>query len=126
MPAQENEITSKTLKFRYPGIRPFTTEEQSLFFGRNNEIKDLLVIISKSNISVLIGTPGAGKTSLLQAGVVPQLIKNNFIPIVIRFLNFIDDPVLQIASQIRSALSSQMTSETGSDQQNDYCFYLIS
>lgn len=73
---------------RYPGSRPFTKEYQSLFFGRNQDIKQLHRHINAHKITVLYGKSGLGKSSLLNAGVVPLLQEHdNYLPYFIRFNN---------------------------------------
>jgi len=67
---------STELKYRYPGIKPFTTEEQKLFFGRDKEIQNVLELIDLEKILVLYSKSGIGKSSLLNAGIIPQFEKN--------------------------------------------------
>ncbi|MCW5920706.1 MAG: SUMF1/EgtB/PvdO family nonheme iron enzyme [Saprospiraceae bacterium] len=58
---------------RYPGIRPFRTEEQSLFFGRDADIERLHRLLDLEQIVILYGKSGYGKSSLLSAGIYPKL-----------------------------------------------------
>ncbi|HNL39928.1 MAG TPA: hypothetical protein PKH43_12355, partial [Saprospiraceae bacterium] len=58
---------------RYPGIRPFTAAERPLFFGRDDDIERLIRLIRVAQLTVLYGRSGYGKSSLLQAGVLPLL-----------------------------------------------------
>jgi hypothetical protein len=60
-------------QYRYPGTRPFSVNDRNLFFGRNEDIVNLSNLISLENIVVLYGKSGLGKTSLLNAGVIPYL-----------------------------------------------------
>jgi WD40 repeat protein len=62
----------------YPGPRPFEQGEQSLFFGRDREVKELLSLIIAHRVVVLYAQSGAGKTSLLNAGLAPLLIEEGF------------------------------------------------
>jgi hypothetical protein len=57
----------------YPGPRPFTREDASVFFGRTGEILDLTDLLLTQRSVVLYAQSGAGKTSLIQAGVLPRL-----------------------------------------------------
>lgn len=59
----------------FRGLEAFQPEHYSLFFGRNEEAEELTNRIRKSGFVVLTGPSGTGKSSLIQAGVVPQ-IKN--------------------------------------------------
>jgi len=69
---------------RYPGIRSFTAEDQHLFKGREKESRDLFQLIVLNEVVVLFGKSGTGKTSLLQAGVCPELEDRSLHPVFIR------------------------------------------
>lgn len=69
---------------RYPGVSPFTADQQKIFFGRNNDINKLKKLILIRNQILLYSKSGIGKTSLLNAGVLPILHKK-FITINLRF-----------------------------------------
>lgn len=58
---------------RYPGIRPFRSDEQHLFFGRDTDTERLLRLIDLQQVVILYGKSGYGKSSLLSAGVLPRL-----------------------------------------------------
>jgi len=55
----------------YPGPRPFLQSEQDLFFGRDTDASALAEFWQDNRISLVIGPVASGKTSLLQAGVMP-------------------------------------------------------
>ncbi len=74
-------------QFRFPGPKAFTSDQQALFYGRENEIRYLYELIDLKKITVLFGKSGTGKSSLLNAGVVPKLRnKENYQEAVIRML----------------------------------------
>jgi formylglycine-generating enzyme required for sulfatase activity len=58
---------------RYPGIRPFRTDEKGLFFGRDADIERLYRLIDLEQLVILYGKSGYGKSSLLSAGIFPRL-----------------------------------------------------
>jgi len=62
----------------YRGPRPFEIGEQKIFFGRDREVKDLLSLIIAHRVVLLYAQSGAGKTSLLNAGLIPLLIEEGF------------------------------------------------
>ena len=57
----------------FPGPRPFTAAERKQFFGRAGELRDLVSLVISHPLAVLHGPTGAGKTSLIHAGLVPEL-----------------------------------------------------
>lgn len=62
----------------FPGLRRLTPEDAPIFFGRYREIKGLLLkLIDPVNRFIAItGASGAGKSSLVAAGLRPQLSMN--------------------------------------------------
>ena len=72
-------------EFRYPGLASFTTEQRDLFFGRKRETRELFHLLSVEKTVVLFSKSGLGKTSLLNAGVIPLLAENRIWPVPIRF-----------------------------------------
>ncbi len=85
---------------RYPGIRPFTAEDQFLFKGREQEKRDLFQLIILNDIVVLFGESGIGKTSLLQAGVCPELEERSLHPVFIRLNNTSFPPEVQVYQKL--------------------------
>ncbi|GAA4573711.1 nSTAND1 domain-containing NTPase [Planotetraspora kaengkrachanensis] len=57
----------------YVGLRAFGTDENALFFGREREARELAIIWQATGLTILYGASGSGKTSLLQAGVLPRI-----------------------------------------------------
>ncbi|MCA1705821.1 MAG: ATP-binding protein, partial [Actinobacteria bacterium] len=57
----------------YVGLRPFRTEDADRFFGRSTESHDVAALWQTNRLTVLYGSSGVGKTSLLRAGVIPLL-----------------------------------------------------
>lgn len=57
----------------YPGLRPFTSEETAIFFGREEHVDQLLERLNKTRFLSVIGPSGCGKSSLIRAGLIPAL-----------------------------------------------------
>jgi len=88
-------------QYRYPGIRSFESAEQELFFGRSEEIRSLYAQVSTLNLVVLFSKSGIGKSSLLNAGLVPLLELEPYIPIKIRLQDTAFSPVVTIKNALR-------------------------
>ncbi|MCB9333098.1 MAG: hypothetical protein H6574_18675 [Lewinellaceae bacterium] len=58
---------------RYPGVKPFEAADKALFFGRQRDIADLSDLIALERLVVLFGKSGYGKSSLINAGIIPGL-----------------------------------------------------
>ncbi len=57
----------------FPGLRPFGPEEAHLFFGRDEQVDDLLQRLGTSRFLAVMGPSGSGKSSLVLAGLLPAL-----------------------------------------------------
>jgi hypothetical protein len=66
------------------GLRPYTEAAREYFFGRDAEVRDIFQRVVHKPLTVLFGRSGLGKTSLLQAALVPRLRDAGFVPIVLR------------------------------------------
>ena len=62
----------------YVGPRPFTREDRDGFFGREAEVERLVSEVISSLTLVIYAVSGAGKTSLLAAGLRPALRDQGF------------------------------------------------
>ena len=71
-------------KNRYPGPKPFEAAQSDLFFGRKKEEERLLSMLQNNQLSVLYGPSGYGKSSLLNASVIPQMEKDGYHTINVR------------------------------------------
>lgn len=60
----------------YVGPRPFEEADRDRFFGREREIRQLASLVVARRVVVLYARSGAGKTSLLEAGLIPYLEKH--------------------------------------------------
>ncbi|WP_201981929.1 nSTAND1 domain-containing NTPase [Hymenobacter rubidus] len=57
----------------FPGLRSFDLEDSSLFFGRDSQIAELKQKLARSRFLAIIGSSGSGKSSVVKAGLIPQL-----------------------------------------------------
>ncbi len=59
-------------------------QENQIIFGRNEEIEDLTQRVLNDIDTIVYGKSGIGKTSVINAGVLPIVRENGFIPVVLR------------------------------------------
>jgi hypothetical protein len=64
----------------YRGLEPFTKATSQFFFGRDDDIRELLtrLVDRQEKLIFISGSSGAGKTSLMQAGLIPRLEKERW------------------------------------------------
>lgn len=67
------------------GFNSYTEYDSKIFRGRNEDAKNLIEIIDQSKLSLLYSESGIGKTSLINAAIIPVLREKYFFPVVIRF-----------------------------------------
>jgi conflict system STAND superfamily ATPase len=61
------------IKRPFPGLRPFKTAEFQLFKGRGGQAEELIKRLNNNHFLAVIGSSGTGKSSLVRAGLIPQL-----------------------------------------------------
>lgn len=62
----------------YPGARPLRTTESGLLLGRDEKLTELVDAIRATPVVEFTAPSGLGKSSLLEAGVVPRLAAEGF------------------------------------------------
>ena len=75
----------------YKGLESFQVEDRDLFHGRDAEAEHLIARILSSRFTLLHAQSGAGKTSLLNARVIPGMESRGWFPVRILLQN---DPLL--------------------------------
>lgn len=63
--------------FPYPGLRPFKRDESYIFFGRDEQIDQLIDKLFDMRFISVIGLSGCGKSSLTRAGIIAALEKTH-------------------------------------------------
>jgi hypothetical protein len=57
----------------YPGLRPFLEYERPMFFGRDRQVREIIERLEHSQFVAVLGGSGTGKSSIVRAGVIPEL-----------------------------------------------------
>lgn len=71
----------------YKGLQSYTLSDAELFYGRDQAIADLLRQLQRGRLTILHSESGAGKSSLLQAGIANRLIGQGHLPVYLRPYN---------------------------------------
>jgi energy-coupling factor transporter ATP-binding protein EcfA2 len=77
------EIKSRQFKLNspYKSLNNFEPEDKDLFFGRDQFLTELVNELEHTNLILLLGASGSGKSSVVRAGLIPWLMneyKPNF------------------------------------------------
>ena len=57
----------------YPGMKPFSPKDAQFFYGRAEEVRYMVEHLRNQRLLFVIGPSGSGKSSLVFAGLLPQL-----------------------------------------------------
>ena len=89
------------------GLLSYGIKDANSFFGRDNEIETLCASIKQNYSNVIYGKSGMGKTSLINAGLIPKLSNEGFFPVSIRLShNSKRSYAEQIVSEIKTRLEA--------------------
>ena len=64
----------------YRGLLPYDRAHEAVFYGRERLTAELVGLLAETGMVMVTGASGAGKTSLLQAGLVPALARGVQVP----------------------------------------------
>lgn len=68
-----SDTTNQFSETPYPGLRPFRRDEGDIFFGREEQIDQLLTRLEDCRFLSVVGVSGCGKSSLVRAGMLSAL-----------------------------------------------------
>jgi len=89
----------------YPGLNSYDEERQEYFMGRDKEKQDVLQTLDLHSLCFLIGKSGLGKSSLINAGLIPELKQTGHAPIRIR-INFDDET--NLTTQVKNIIGEKI------------------
>ena len=78
--AEQNKVSENP----YPGLLAYRLQDASHFFGRKQTVTELTAELEWKQIIWLHGRSGTGKSSLIQAGLMPALLEKDAFPILVR------------------------------------------
>uniref|UniRef100_UPI0035944F01 nSTAND1 domain-containing NTPase n=1 Tax=Nostoc sp. TaxID=1180 RepID=UPI0035944F01 len=62
----------------YQGLKAFEAEQKEFFFGRKLVVREILAKLNEKPFVPIIGASGSGKSSVVRAGLIPQLDNNEW------------------------------------------------
>jgi len=115
---------------RYPGTKPFERNEHELFFGRTADIEKMLELMRFEPLVLLYSKSGLGKSSLINAGIIPELefdkTTNNQI-FTLRFTKYaqnVTKPIDNIVGRIKSTDTRRNLLDKVLPNQNSLWYHL--
>jgi hypothetical protein len=93
------------------GMEFLTSADKRHLFGRGDKITEILERLDSNPITLLLGNSGAGKTSLIHAGLLPVAVEKGWLPIYSRPLGL---PRTDVLTTLFSTVFEGTTSYRGS------------
>lgn len=87
-------LTSTFPSSPYRGIDPYRFVDSPIFFARRTDTFELQRSVMIFKGMLLFGGSGAGKSSLIQAGLLPKMLDTKFFPDRIRVQNRVDEEII--------------------------------
>ncbi len=80
-------------------LDPYKREDYDIFFGRDEEVKQLYQHIHKNRLVLVYGTSGTGKTSIVQCGLMNRMDDTDWVPLFIRRAENINESLCTVLQQ---------------------------
>lgn len=101
-------------KRKNPWLGLESYREGEVLYGRDDDIRDLTQNVINDTDTLLYGKSGIGKSSILNAGVIPAARRHGFFPVLIRFSHKENESYLyQVSDAIRNAMIPIPVDEDG-------------
>ena len=76
-------------------LNAYTADDGAFFFGRDQEVDELYDLIYESDLILLYGPSGVGKTSLIQCGLANRFSENDWVEVSVRRRENINESLRQ-------------------------------
>src|SRR5881398_2146176 len=81
---EESVVMSNAAEFcPYKGLQPYEEQDRKYFLGRERDTELIISNLYAAPLTVLYGASGVGKSSVLLAGVLPQLKNEQKVAVVV-------------------------------------------
>ncbi len=104
----------------YKGLQPFAEADRAYFFGRERDQEIIASNLYAAPLTILYGSSGVGKSSVLMAGVVPQLRQTPHLALVV-FRTWQDPSFI---SALKRQIADAVSQSTGKPASVDASFPL--
>ena len=96
----------------YPGLASFAPADAGVFFGREEESRELLEVLQRKErgacFVAVVGRSGSGKTSLVHAGLLPRLTRHPDRWLVVPTIRPESDPVRGLVRRVIEAFPTEL------------------
>ena len=88
----------------------YEKEDKDIFFGRDAEVEQLYDLVFQSNLTLVYGESGTGKTSLIQCGLANRFAQSDWFNVYVRRQEDINQSLLETLKkfQVEESKSSSL------------------
>jgi WD40 repeat protein len=91
----------------YKGLDPYEETDAEIFFGRKKDSRIIIANLFAASLTILYGKSGVGKSSVLRAGVAPQIYKRDDI-IAIIFTDWEQNPLEKLKESVSITMHARL------------------
>ena len=108
---------SQPIQSPYPGLRPYREDEKDNFYGRDKDSQILSDKLIANRLTLLFAASGVGKSSLLNAAVIPELKSptGKNLPVIVHN-DWVKAPLQSLSDSIRKSLQQTVQQDVKSSQ----------
>jgi WD40 repeat protein len=88
----------------YRGLRPFTSADEGVFFGREDDVERLWSMVEHDTLALVVGPSGIGKSSLVGAGLIPRWRAAGGVAAIVRPGAGASNPLGRVLADLGAAL----------------------
>lgn len=104
----------------YRGLFAFREEDAQLFFGREQFTINLVMAVKKKPLVAVIGSSGSGKSSVVFAGLIPQLRQDTLVEWQIVWFRPLNNPIAALAAALAPLYSRRETNPTDTHESHTH------
>lgn len=118
-------------QIRFKGPAYYEETDADIFYGRDDETQDLFRLVMHSDFSVCYAESGEGKSSLINAGLLPVMRKNGLLPIRISFNDYEmngesgDNAACNFDKIVLDKIDNEIAEQNKKDKNNHIEFFKI-
>ena len=91
-------------------LDPYTIEDKEIFFGRDQEVNELYEMVFQTNLILVYGQSGTGKTSIIQCGLASRFKNTDWFDLYVRRQDNINDSIRSaIRNNVKTTIRDDMS-----------------
>src|SRR5664279_4912444 len=100
------QLKNMEKKYPFKFLDSYNREDRGIFFGRDEEINALYEMVFQSSVILIYGASGTGKTSLINCGLAGKFQPHDWLALMIRRGNNINESLEKALNEAGGNLAS--------------------